>query len=169
MDGQHPNWCVIKIHLPYWVSLLLTSSWADATEDELHAFLSKPDSLNPTPPEQAGGSGAYVPFCSIFLMAKSNCAFVNYNSKEELLRAVQQFHGRRLRPNMRVRLVCRIRTKEKGEQQTPKEHSVIPLGCVASNIRMRDLASMPTWSIVYHLITWMILFPPQMVPKGSLF
>ena len=100
----------------------------DATEGELHAFLTQPGSLDPKPPEEPGDDDAYLPFCSIFLMAKSNCAFVNYNSKGELLRAVQQFHGRRLRPNMRVRLVCRIRTKEK---QAPTD--VLP-GCVVSHI-----------------------------------
>ncbi|SRR5258706_7702233 len=105
--------------------------WKDATEEELDAFLSQPDkNLDPNPPRQSVIGEASVPFCSIFLMAKSNCAFVNYNSKEELLQAVQQFHGRRLRPNMRVRLVCRIRTKEKGEQQSSTEHPPVLPGCV---------------------------------------
>jgi hypothetical protein len=142
----------------------------DATEDELHAFLSsQPDSLDPDSPKQVGDSEAYVPFCSIFLMAKSNCAFVNYNSKEELLRAVQQFHGRRFRPNMQVRLVCRIRAKEKGEQQMPTKHSVVPTGCVVPNTGTGDRVSMPTCSTVYTQVTWMFPSLQQVVPEDSSF
>ncbi|KAL2783904.1 YT521-B-like domain-containing protein [Aspergillus keveii] len=43
---------------------------------------------------------------SVFLISRSNCAFVNYKSEEACLRALSRFHDTRLRG---TRLVCRVR------------------------------------------------------------
>ncbi|UZJ56919.1 hypothetical protein CBS101457_006239 [Exobasidium rhododendri] len=51
---------------------------------------------------------------SIFIIARSNCAFVNYATCQHLQRAVQYFHGQTLRPldSRCPRLVCRVRKKD---------------------------------------------------------
>lgn len=60
---------------------------------------------------------------SIFLIARSNCAFVNLTSAEALARSIAYFNGRPLRPTTQeslggaggtrsARLVCRVRRKE---------------------------------------------------------
>ena len=51
---------------------------------------------------------------SIFLIARSNCAFVNFSSETHLLAAVQHFNGVPLRPGdpRCPRLVCRARGRE---------------------------------------------------------
>jgi hypothetical protein len=48
---------------------------------------------------------------SIFLIARSNCAFINFRSERGLLAAIATFNGRSLRPQdpQCPRLVCRIR------------------------------------------------------------
>lgn len=43
---------------------------------------------------------------SVFLIAKSNCAFVNYKTEEACVAAMQRFHDSRFNG---VRLVCRLR------------------------------------------------------------
>ncbi|KAL2834515.1 YT521-B-like domain-containing protein [Aspergillus cavernicola] len=43
---------------------------------------------------------------SVFLISRSNCAFVNYKTEEACLRALSRFHDTRLRG---ARLVCRVR------------------------------------------------------------
>lgn len=51
---------------------------------------------------------------SIFLISRSNCAFVNYVSEAHLLDAVKRFNGMSLRPNdpRCPKLVCRVRGKD---------------------------------------------------------
>lgn len=51
---------------------------------------------------------------SIFLITHSNCAFVNFETAEQLHAAIRNFNGVPLRPNgpRRARLVCRVRNKE---------------------------------------------------------
>ncbi|KAL4811557.1 YT521-B-like domain-containing protein [Aspergillus unguis] len=43
---------------------------------------------------------------SVFLISRSNCAFVNYKSEEACIKALSRFHDTRLRG---ARLVCRVR------------------------------------------------------------
>ncbi|KAL3477841.1 YT521-B-like domain-containing protein [Aspergillus californicus] len=43
---------------------------------------------------------------SVFLISRSNCAFVNYKTEEACIRALSRFHDTRLRGS---RLVCRVR------------------------------------------------------------
>lgn len=78
---------------------------SDATREELARFFSGL-------PEDDSGSldpgGAVV---SIFLIARSNCAFINYADEISLLAAIQSFNGQRLRPNdpQCPMLVCKVR------------------------------------------------------------
>ncbi len=83
----------------------------DATPDELRAFFNRPlqspsqESLNP--PQVYGGVS------SVFLIARSNCAFVNFESEAQLEAAVARFHGKPIRPDNPPcpRLVCRVRKR----------------------------------------------------------
>ncbi|KAJ1038807.1 hypothetical protein NDA11_007474 [Ustilago hordei] len=51
---------------------------------------------------------------SIFLISRSNCAFINYASPAHLDRAVKFFHGKQVRPHdpRCPKLVCRVRKKD---------------------------------------------------------
>ncbi|KAF5317679.1 hypothetical protein D9619_012686 [Psilocybe cf. subviscida] len=127
----HPN---PPAHRSEWVM------WAgnvpsDATHDELWRFFNqdpanlppaqRPSSRSttarsPAPPTPASDSspleeGDLGPgVLSIFLIARSNCAFVNYVSERLLQRAITTFDGLPLRPaDPRCpRLVCRVRARD---------------------------------------------------------
>lgn len=90
---------------------------ADATNEELFQFFSQshpdtspddshspPSTLNPT----SGG------VTSVFLIGRSNCAFVNFESQQQLESATTAFNGRRLREGdaRGPRLVCRVRKQD---------------------------------------------------------
>ncbi|KAH9947433.1 YT521-B-like domain-containing protein [Amylocystis lapponica] len=88
---------------------------SDATHDELWQF------LNQTPsPGSNSGPGASASddvsggVLSIFLISRSNCAFVNFQSEAHLHAAIQHFNGKQLRPaDPRCpRLVCRVRGRD---------------------------------------------------------
>ena len=51
---------------------------------------------------------------SIFLISRSNCAFVNFTSEVHLLAAIRHFNGQQLRPGdpRCPRLVCRVRGRD---------------------------------------------------------
>ncbi|CBQ70273.1 conserved hypothetical protein [Sporisorium reilianum SRZ2] len=51
---------------------------------------------------------------SIFIISRSNCAFINYASLPHLNRAVKYFHGKQVRPQDArcPKLVCRVRKKD---------------------------------------------------------
>lgn len=51
---------------------------------------------------------------SIFIISRSNCAFINYASPAHLERAVKFFHGKQVRPHdpRCPKLVCRVRKKD---------------------------------------------------------
>jgi len=86
---------------------------SDATTDELRDFFNQP--LPPPSPSQSGSSikaqGVYGGVSSVFLIARSNCAFINFESKAQLEAATTRFDGEPIRPNEPrcPRLVCRIR------------------------------------------------------------
>lgn len=85
----------------------------DATHDELWRFIKYPAPAVSPGPEHNNGledSGAM----SIFLISRSSCAFVNYQSEEHLNCAIAHFNETKLRPHDRrcPRLVCRARRKE---------------------------------------------------------
>jgi RNA recognition motif-containing protein len=80
---------------------------ADATQEELWEFFSC-DPGGGDSSEEAATFGAVV---SIFLIARSNCAFINYSDESSLEAAIKTFHGKRLRPNdpQCPMLVCKVR------------------------------------------------------------
>ncbi|KAL4073294.1 YT521-B-like domain-containing protein [Scleroderma yunnanense] len=103
----HPNPPANRSEWVMWVGNVP----GDTTHNELWRFLKR--SASPGP----GDEGAEVEIdgvASIFLISRSNCAFVNFDTKEHLQRAIGQFNGQQLRPNDRrcPRLVCRARRKE---------------------------------------------------------
>ncbi|KAI6006464.1 YT521-B-like domain-containing protein [Pisolithus marmoratus] len=84
----------------------------DATHDELWRFLRRPLSSESGKKETSEVPGNGV--TSIFLISRSNCAFVNFDTEENLQRAITKFNGQQLRPQDRrcPRLVCRARRRE---------------------------------------------------------
>ena len=99
--SYHPN---APPHRSEWVM------WAgnvpsDATHDELWRF------FNQKPAEPPAGSPEDTGVISIFLISRSNCAFVNYKNGLFLQEAVSRFNGTPLRSgdSRCPRLVCRVR------------------------------------------------------------
>jgi hypothetical protein len=80
---------------------------SDATYDELWRFFNQP--LDPSS-EDSVQSGVL----SIFPIARSCCAFVNFDSESRLQQTIKRFHGKTLRPDdpRCPRLVCRVRRKD---------------------------------------------------------
>ena len=88
---------------------------SDATPDELRVYFNQPP---PSPsPSQSGSSTNPQPIyggvSSVFLIARSNCAFVNFESESQLEAAIARFHGEPIRPEDTrcPRLVCRVRKR----------------------------------------------------------
>ncbi|KAI0766449.1 YT521-B-like domain-containing protein [Trametes elegans] len=124
----HPN---PPAHRSEWV-MWTGNVPSDATHDELWRFFNSPpspgSSVGPTSthsapagpaPSSASGSTAsteslYGGVSSIFLISRSNCAFVNFQSEPHLQAAIRHFNGLPLRPNdpRCPRLVCRVRARE---------------------------------------------------------
>ncbi|KAI0369368.1 hypothetical protein BV20DRAFT_358869 [Pilatotrama ljubarskyi] len=121
----HPN---PPAHRSEWV-MWTGNVPSDATHDELWRFFNSPpspgSSVGPTsthsaPAGPAGSSSSsssdslYGGVSSIFLIARSNCAFVNFQSEPHLQAAIRHFNGVPLRPNdpRCPRLVCRVRARE---------------------------------------------------------
>ncbi|KAI6156487.1 YT521-B-like domain-containing protein [Pisolithus thermaeus] len=84
----------------------------DATHDELWRFLQRPWSPDPGKKESSEVAGNGV--TSIFLISRSNCAFVNFDTEGSLQRAITKLNGQQLCPQDRrcPRLVCRARRRE---------------------------------------------------------
>jgi len=88
---------------------------SDATADELLNFFNHP--LPPSSPSQSGSpmksQRVDGGVSSVFLIARSNCAFVNFESKAQLEAATARFHGEPLRSDdpRCPRLVCRVRKR----------------------------------------------------------
>jgi len=78
------------------------------TVQDLYEFFRQIDVADPQLPEE----GSVV---SIFLIPKSNCAFVNFRTDAALTRGITRFHGSRLRLDPGApRLACRRRTDDHG-------------------------------------------------------
>jgi hypothetical protein len=101
----HPN---PPAHRSEWV-MWVGNVPDDTTHDELWRFLKSPPSPVSEPSEPVDDG-----VLSIFLISRSNCAFVNYDTEHSLQRAITRFNGQQLRPyEWRCpRLVCRARRKE---------------------------------------------------------
>jgi hypothetical protein len=88
---------------------------SDTTHDELWRFFTQSSATIPASP---GTASAPPPLAagvqSIFLIARSSCAFVNFASEVYLQAAIAHFDGRPVRPDdpRCPRLVCRVRRKE---------------------------------------------------------
>ncbi|KZT44613.1 hypothetical protein SISSUDRAFT_36069 [Sistotremastrum suecicum HHB10207 ss-3] len=92
---------------------------SDATHDELWRFFNQsnssalpsllPSNLLSSPDDDVWGGVS-----SVFLISRSNCAFVNFESQNHLECAVNHFNGQPLRPNdpKCPRLVCRVRRRD---------------------------------------------------------
>ena len=81
---------------------------SDATHDEIYRFFSQV-------PENGGSDPtASMRVVSVFLISRSNCAFVNFESESCLIEAISQFNGVPLRAEDArcPRLVCRVRRKD---------------------------------------------------------
>jgi hypothetical protein len=86
---------------------------SDATPDELRVFFNQPPP--PPSPSQSGSptQRVYGGVSTVFLIARSNCAFVNFESEAQLEAATARFHGEPIRPDdpRCPRLVCRVRKR----------------------------------------------------------
>jgi RNA recognition motif-containing protein len=80
---------------------------SDATHDEIYQFFSQP-------PGDRGFEPASTGAVSVFLISRSNCAFINFESEGCLLEAISRFNGVHLRADdpRCARLVCRVRRKD---------------------------------------------------------
>ncbi|KAF9046303.1 YT521-B-like domain-containing protein, partial [Panaeolus papilionaceus] len=99
----HPN---PPAHRSEWVM------WAgnvpsDATHDELWKFFN-------LPPGDSSSVAYHSGVISIFLISRSSCAFVNYDTEVTLLAAIGRFNGVPLRGHdpRCPRMVCRVRKKD---------------------------------------------------------
>ncbi|KAH9480757.1 YTH domain-containing protein 1 [Psilocybe cubensis] len=116
-SGRHPASDKPRVRRPYhpnppahrseWVM------WAgnvpsDASHDELWRFFNQP------PEPRADGADAKTGVLSIFLISRSSCAFINYETEAYLHQAIARFNGVPLRSNdpRCPRLVCRERKKD---------------------------------------------------------
>jgi hypothetical protein len=80
---------------------------SDATHNELWRFFTDP--LKDSPTDVAESNGVLF----IFLIPRSSCAFINFESERCLKSAITRFHGRPLRLDSHCpRLVCRVRRKD---------------------------------------------------------
>ncbi|CAE6519954.1 unnamed protein product [Rhizoctonia solani] len=125
----HPNPPVARSDWVMWVGNVPS----DASHDELWSFFNQDTTarepvaptgpgrtlLPPVPADRDTGAGGANTehshgVSSVFLISRSNCAFVNYDEEVYLSRAVSFFNGRSLRPQdpRCPRLVCRVRRKD---------------------------------------------------------
>jgi hypothetical protein len=110
--SYHPK---TPAHRSEWV-MWVGSVSSDTTPDELRAFFNRPlspqsspshSTESPKPPQVYGGAS------SVFLIPRSNCAFVNFESESQLEAAMARFNAKRIRPDNPLcpRLVCRVRKR----------------------------------------------------------
>ncbi|KIJ54160.1 hypothetical protein M422DRAFT_241412 [Sphaerobolus stellatus SS14] len=101
---------------------------ADATHDELYRFFNQPEPQHPAPPGISAvlssrlvhPPSSPIPddrwggVSSVFLISRSNCAFINFETEQYLNSAVAHFNGKPLRPKdpRCPRLVCRVRRRD---------------------------------------------------------
>ena len=80
---------------------------SDATNEELWEFFNAPPDSSEEGVEQNAGVS------SVFLIARSNCAFVNFDTEAHLTTAIARFNGQKIRPDdpKCPNLVCRVRKR----------------------------------------------------------
>ena len=98
-QSYHPNPPAQRSEWVMWAGNIPS----DATHDEVYRFFS-----------QAPGDRASTGVVSVFLISRSNCGFVNFESEAFLLDAISRFNGVPLRADdpRCARLVCRVRRKD---------------------------------------------------------
>lgn len=110
--SYHPN---PPTHRSEWVM------WAgnvpsDMTQEEVQDFFNHPVSPTESGPQRDRQQQVrvYGGVSSVFLISRSNCAFVNFDSEAQLKAATARFNGLPIRPDDQrcPRLVCRVRRKE---------------------------------------------------------
>ncbi|KZV73221.1 hypothetical protein PENSPDRAFT_311894 [Peniophora sp. CONT] len=106
-QAYHPNPPAQRSEWVMWAGNVPS----DATHNELWQFFNQPPPSDPGPSSAA--SPVFAGVSSIFLISRSNCAFVNFESAAHLEAAVARFNGQPLRPlDPRCpRLVCRVRRR----------------------------------------------------------
>jgi RNA recognition motif-containing protein len=108
--SYHPNPPAHRSEWAMWAGNVPSN----VTQDELQEFFNRP-----LPPAESGTSvdrqqGVYGGVLTVFLISRSNCAFVNFGSEEQLQAATARFHGHPIHPDDQrcPRLVCRVRRRE---------------------------------------------------------
>lgn len=103
--SYHPN---PPAHRSEWV-MWVGNVPSDSVHDGLWRFFNQPPE-GYSPNNDAWASGVL----SIFLISRSSCAFVNFDSEQSLHAAIERFNGKQLRPQEArcPKLVCRVRRKD---------------------------------------------------------
>ena len=107
--SYHPK---LPAHRSEWV-MWVGNVPSDMTPDDLRAFFNQPLSTQSSNESgQAPDRQVYGGVSSVFSIARSNCAFVNFESESQLEAAIARFHGKPVRDNPPgPRLVCRVRKR----------------------------------------------------------
>ncbi|KAF8588557.1 hypothetical protein K439DRAFT_1406014 [Ramaria rubella] len=122
--AYHPNPPPNRSEWVMWVGNVPS----DATHDELWRFFNQPAPAHPPPPgtsavmssrqvqvqPHAHADDVWCGVASVFLISRSNCAFVNFETEHHLECAVNHFNGKPLRAKDArcPRLVCRVRRRD---------------------------------------------------------
>jgi hypothetical protein len=111
--SYHPNPPADRSEWVMWVGNVPS----DVKRDELLEFFNQPPPrpLSPTSTEPAeDGQQVYGGVSSVFIISRSNCAFVNFETEAQLEAATARFNGQPIRPGDQQcpRLVCRVRRRE---------------------------------------------------------
>jgi hypothetical protein len=90
---------------------------SDVKRDELREFFNQPmpRPLSPTSNEPAeDGQQSHGGVSTVFIISRTNCAFVNFESEAQLEAATARFNGQPIRPGDQrcPPLVCRVRREE---------------------------------------------------------
>jgi hypothetical protein len=115
MDGvhgrksYHPNPPAQRSEWVMWAGNVPS----DASHDELWRFFNQPLPPPSDPVPSSPSAAVHGGVSSIFLITRSNCSFVNFESEEHLEAATARFNGQQLRANdpRCPRLVCRVRRR----------------------------------------------------------
>jgi RNA recognition motif-containing protein len=107
--SYHPK---LPAHRSEWV-MWVGNVPSDVTPDELRVFFNRPPESSSQSRQSPDLRQVYGGVSSVFLIARSNCAFVNFESEAQLEAAIARFHGKPIHPDNLPcpRLVCRVRKR----------------------------------------------------------
>ncbi|KAI0000279.1 YT521-B-like domain-containing protein [Russula vinacea] len=108
-SSYHPK---LPAHRSEWV-MWVGNVPSDVTPDELRVFFNRPPESSSQSRQSPDLRQVYGGVSSVFLIARSNCAFVNFESEAQLEAAIARFHGKPIHPDNLPcpRLVCRVRKR----------------------------------------------------------